>query len=449
MNRRKGFFYGWIILPAAILGTLASIPGQTVGVSVFTDFLLQVHTISRSGISLAYLVGTVASALLLSWAGRIYDRFGARTMGVPVSLGLAATLLLLSFSDTLSLGLVRMLSLPASAASFVVLVLCFFLVRFLGQGNLTMISRNMVMKWFDRRRGLANAFLGVSISLGFSAAPGFIDSLISSAGWRESWQLMAWILLGMAVFILVVYRDKPADMGQVADGGPLRVKNEGEGKKRKQRASGRFKLIASLPEEEFSLSEARRTPVFWLVALAMSMSALLVTAATFHVVSIFEEAGVDRAKAVMLFLPGSIVAVVFQFIGSAVSDYIRERWLALVQLAGGLLLALTVIVRGDMAMQFFFVLGIGLSQGMMGINAAIIWPRLFGLSHLGAIGGFATALGVAGSAMGPFVFSVSLDFFRSYRGAGLLFAAIQLALISFALFRRDFHPRKQRDRDAR
>jgi MFS transporter, OFA family, oxalate/formate antiporter len=455
MKERKGFFYGWVILPAAILGTLASIPGQTVGVSVFTDFLLEVHSVSRNGISLAYLVGTVGSALLLSWAGRLYDRFGARRMGVPVALSLSLTLLLLSFSDHIATLLSSFFLFSAGSASFIVLVLCFFMVRFFGQGNLTMISRNMVMKWFDRRRGLANAFLGVAISLGFSAAPGLIDSLIRSAGWRESWRLMALALLGMALLILLLYRDKPSDVGQFPDGNLIKKSSipgndeekkdsEGGGKDRK-RFFPRLPIIASLPAEDFTLKEARRTPVFWLVALSISMASLLVTAATFHVVSIFEEAGISRAKAVILFLPGSIVAVVFQFIGSSISDYIKERWLAIAQMIGGLLLAATVIVSGDFWMQLLFVIGIGLCQGMMGINSAIIWPRLFGLSHLGAIGGFAIALGVAGSAIGPFAFSLSLDIFGSYRGGGIVFVAIELGLILFAVIKKDFHPYKNRE----
>ncbi|MEL6924535.1 MAG: hypothetical protein AAFO94_10850 [Bacteroidota bacterium] len=33
--------YGWVILIASIAGVLMSIPGQTMGVSVFTDYLIE------------------------------------------------------------------------------------------------------------------------------------------------------------------------------------------------------------------------------------------------------------------------------------------------------------------------------------------------------------------------------------------------------------------------
>lgn len=428
-------FYGWIILGAGILGTLASIPGQTVGVSVFTDFLLEVHDISRSGISLAYLVGTVGSALMLPVAGRAYDRFGARAMGVPVAAALSLTLLFLSASDGAARLLGRLLPVAPAALSFAVLTAGFFLVRFFGQGSLTMLSRNMVMKWFDRRRGVANAFLGVSVSLGFSASPGVIDRIITTAGWRETWRIMAGILALFALFVFLVFRDKPSDMGLLPDG------EWKEPDSKKDRLS-RLTRIASLPEEDFTLTEARRTAVFWLLALTLSMSALLVTAITFHVVSIFEVAGIGRERAVALFLPASIIAVLTQFAGSAVSDYVRERAFVIVQLAGVFLISCVGLGMGGVAAQLFFIFGMGLSQGMMGITSAITWPRLFGLPHLGAITGFTLALSVAGSALGPFAYSVSLDLFGSYRASGLLFAALSLLLILFALLKKSFKPVK-------
>ena len=35
------FYYGWVILVVAAIGVLASIPGQTMGVSVFTDHYIR------------------------------------------------------------------------------------------------------------------------------------------------------------------------------------------------------------------------------------------------------------------------------------------------------------------------------------------------------------------------------------------------------------------------
>ena len=79
------FFYGWIILFAATIGVLASAPGQTMGISTFTDYLLENIHISRNQLSIAYMIGTIASSLLLTYAGKMYDKYGARWIGMVIS----------------------------------------------------------------------------------------------------------------------------------------------------------------------------------------------------------------------------------------------------------------------------------------------------------------------------------------------------------------------------
>src|SRR6056297_3090521 len=95
------FFYGWVILFASIIGVLFSAPGQTMGVSTFTDYLIDAIGINRNQISTAYMIGTIASSFLLTWAGRQYDKFGARWTAMAASLLLAFVLVLLSQSDRL------------------------------------------------------------------------------------------------------------------------------------------------------------------------------------------------------------------------------------------------------------------------------------------------------------------------------------------------------------
>ena len=138
---RSPFFYGWTILIVGSIGMLMSIPGQTVGVSVFTDFLMEALGLSRNALSIAYLVGTVGSALLLSAGGRAYDRFGARVTGVVVTLLLSGVLFFLSVADRATKGITGLIGLrtetgAATAVAFVVISAGFFWLRFLGQGNL-------------------------------------------------------------------------------------------------------------------------------------------------------------------------------------------------------------------------------------------------------------------------------------------------------------------------
>jgi len=95
-------FYGWPVVAVGALGVLMSVPGQTMGVSVFTDSLLTALGLTRGQLSTAYMCGTIGSACLMPYAGRLYDRLGSRVMAVVASVSLAIVLVVLSRSDVVA-----------------------------------------------------------------------------------------------------------------------------------------------------------------------------------------------------------------------------------------------------------------------------------------------------------------------------------------------------------
>lgn len=99
--RRLPFFYGWVIVGVGTLGVLASIPGQTMGVSVFTDALIDATGLTRLQVANAYLAGTLLSGLTLPFGGARLDRLGARATAALAALALGATLLYLSHVDAI------------------------------------------------------------------------------------------------------------------------------------------------------------------------------------------------------------------------------------------------------------------------------------------------------------------------------------------------------------
>src|SRR6056297_1584401 len=186
------FFYGWVILFAATVGVLVSAPGQTMGVSTFTDYLIDAIGVNRNQISTAYMIGTIGSSFVLTWAGRQYDKFGARWTAMAASLLLAFVLVLLSQSDRLIEIIVSdSESTIFAGVAIASMTFFFFMLRFSGQGVLTMVSRNMLMKWFEARRGLVNGISSVFIAIGFSLAPLTFDGIIQTTSWRMAWLMMA------------------------------------------------------------------------------------------------------------------------------------------------------------------------------------------------------------------------------------------------------------------
>ncbi len=410
------FFYGWIILIASVVGVLASAPGQTMGVSTFTDYLIENIKINRNQISTAYMIGTICSSLLLTWAGRQYDKFGARWTAISASLLLATVLLLLSQSDRILNVFATDYTSPAyNTVAILLLIFLFFLLRFSGQGVLTMVSRNMLMKWFVARRGFANGIMSVFVAVGFSIAPLTFDGLIQETSWRYAWIIMAGfigIIFSLLAFLL--FRDNPEDVGLIPDG-----KKHGH----------REHHVTISPFKEFTLVEARRTLVFWLYVIPLAMYALYITGFTFHLVSIFEVADMDRDKALAVFIPISFLSVGISFVGGWISDRIKLKYLLYFVLTGELIALVSLANLNDGIFYYGFILGHGMVNGLFNVLMSVTWPRFYGRKNLGSITGFVMAITVFSSALGPLLFSFSYTRLGSYSFASFVLASIVLFLL--------------------
>jgi MFS family permease len=424
--KKLPFFYGWVILFAGIIGVLMSVPGQTIGVSVFTDYLIQALPLNRDNLSLTYLLGTVSSGFLIGRAGRLYDKYGGRYLGIFTGAFLGLVLFYLSNVEYITRFFNGLFGAQSGniAIAFIVMVAGFFLLRFFGQGLLTMLSRNIVMKWFEEKRGLVNTILAASISIGFSYAPRLFDDMIEQFTWQGAWQVMAIIIgVGFVLFAFVFFRDNPQECGLKPDGS-LASKNKHY--KDKQ-----------IVLKEFDLPEARRTYSFWIFNLTLAMNALFVTAFTFHVVDIFEKASYTRDQAVNIFLPAAVIAFVLNLIFSPLSDYIKLKYILLIELLGLLASMLAIFFLKNVGYMYYVIIaGQGISQGMFGIVSAVTWPRFFGVRHLGAITGYVMGWTVVGSAIGPYFFSLSLKYLGNYAwAAGFCF--IVTAILFIMGFRAD------------
>lgn len=396
------FFYGWVILIAGIIGVLMSIPGQTMGVSVFTDYLVDALNIERTTLSLAYMIGTIASGLLIPKAGKFYDKYGARIMAMVAGLMLGLVLFSLSKVDAIVNETAQLFSFVShQGITVAVLIISFFGIRFFGQGILTMVSRNMVMKWFETRRGLANAFMGVFVSFGFSYAPRIFNQMIEDEGWRNAWLQMG-IVIGtiFVLFSLIFFRDNARDCG---------LQPDGKWAKKDQRKT-KAKAI-----KEFTLKEALKQYSFWIFNLSIALNALFITAITFHIVSLFDEAGLDRIQAISIFLPASFIAVAINFLGGWLSDYIRLKYLLMLNMLGIIIAGIALTQLGTFHWAYWLlVVGNGVSSGIFSVINTVTWPRFFGTKHLGSISGFAMSWTVIASAIGPFIFSLSLKHTNTY-----------------------------------
>ena len=415
---RTGFYYGWVIAAVSTLGFLFSIPGQTMGMAVFADEFIVAFGLDRTQLASAYLFGTLGSAFLLTRAGRWYDQYGARVMLVCACVGLGLMVWFVSGIDIISQHLVALTGGSSTVIAFVLILIGYFGVRFTGQGVLTSASRNVLLVWFEKRRGLVSGVRGVFVSLGFSIAPLLLALLIDGFGWRGALWLMAAVVgLGFAALAFLTIRDHPNICGLQVDG------------KAFEQGQERATVV------DKTLAQARRDPAFWMYAAALSMHALFGTAVTFHVVAIFAEVGRSREEAFAYFIPQALVSVSTNLLASAGSDYMRLKPLLLVMLSAFVLGAWGLTDLGSQWGYWALVVGFGMGGGLWGVLSNLAFIRHFGVLHLGEISGLNTSLTVLASAVGPVLFSLANDSFGSFTAAAYscMVALAVLLLVALVL----------------
>lgn len=402
---RSPIFYGYVILLIGTIGIWASIPGQTIGVSVFTDPVKDALGLSRNQFSNAYMIGTIISSLIIGRAGVWFDRYGARYVAFFAAVVLALAVVLCSWSVQMSNFVKQLLSQDTWVVPFTIMTVLFFMLRFAGQGVLTMASRNMIMIWFDKNRGKVNAFSSVALSFGFSSSPLWINALIEGKGWQGAWQVMALGLLVFAFFVLQFYKNRPEDYGFVPDGTNTLKATDTD--------------IAT-ETIQYDLAQAKGTRAFWMYGLILAFNSFFITGLTFHVVSIFGSEGFPKDDAISIFLPGSVVAVTVSTIFNFLSDYLHLKLYLYLMIFGGLLASVGLLFLPSVIGIPFLVGGFGIMGGFFAVLNTIVWPRFFGRTNLGAITGKIMSFLILASALAPTLFSLCFSTFDSYRPLGYL-----------------------------
>ena len=412
---RFPFFYGWCIVIFTTLGMIASIPGQTMGVGVYTDFLIQNSHLTRMQISMAYMTGTILSSLLLPLAGRYYDLVGGRIMIVFAGIGMGISLLLFAESLTI-IHLVHSLlpNISILTSELLVITVIFLLLRQFGQGIMAMVSRNTLAKWFDRRRGMVSGISGIFVAFSFSGAPLFMNIIIEDYGYSGSMILMAIIFgFGMAFIGWLFFRDKPEDCGLLMDGDKITS----------------LDTTNLFSEPEITLKEALRTYNFWIFCLGLCSAAVIVTGFTFHISSIGALAGLSRMEAYGLFLPMSVISVISHFIAGWASDRMPLKYLLMILLAGLAVGSLGILNLESFWFRLMLIIGFGVQGGIWGCLTIVAWPRFYGRKHLGAISGAFMGAQVFASAIGPPIFGLSESLNGDYSSAAWISVALNLLLL--------------------
>lgn len=384
--------FGFWLLVVALGGIFAGLtaPGQTAGLSVFTDPVIEDLGITRAEISFSYLLATLVGAAALPITGKLMDKFGTRMIIQVSGLGLAGSLLVAS-----------------SAAELFSLTFSYMGLRLFGQGVLALAATTLVAKLIVKRSGLA---LGIASALGaalVSLAPVLLSLGVEQFGHRKTWVLVALLVLALILGLSFLI---PEPKTQYTETGSISI------------------LKLSGHSRDFAL----RSGMFWVITASISTVVMIFTGIAFHLISILGAQGLSPFEAAANFLPQTLTGLILTVLLGSFSDKGDPRWGITFSL-GTLIVALwmlPIVSPGILGLVFGLLLGAS-TGAMKGIEAAAL-VLYFGPKEIGAIRGVSSSLSIIGTGLGPIYFSLGLDLFGNYTTAASFISLIPAGVIILA-----------------
>lgn len=394
---RFPIFYGWVVLSAATLGLILPFFGHNTTIGLFMDHFIADFGLDRTAVSGLFGLGGFLAALTLPYVGKLIDRYGGRGVGLVTGGFLAVSLVAL-----------------ATAASPLVLFILFVAMRGLGVGPLQITHSTVIAQWFRSQRGRVMGITVIVMWLFQSVYVPLLQDLLATYTWRQ-----IWLALGVVVGLLVVplvwllTRDRPENFGLLPDG---------------ESQTAQSGMAA---EDNWTLSEARRTPTFWIFAMGRILMPAIGSSLILHQISIFETLGYEPVVAAQTFSMASIVAAVSSIFAGVMVDRLRPGLVMVCQLATSLFMLVLAMTMSTPWLLVPYALSFGMNIGLGGVFDNAVWANLFGREHLGEIRGFITTMMSVGIAVGPVLFGWSFDTFASYHP--VLLAFVILVVIQMVL----------------
>lgn len=398
-------YYGWIIIVLAAISVFFSAPGQTYSISTFINYYIEDFGFSRTSISLFYSVATVISGTLLVFMGRAVDKYGQKRMMVIAGCMLAFACMFSSFITNIFMVFIG-----------------FFLLRYFGQGSLTLIPGSLVPQWFEKKRAFAISLYTYGGILANIFVPMINIKMIKLFSWQGTWRI--WSIAILVLFVPIVALliiNKPEDIGALPDNKKLDEGHDIEYELKK------------MEKESWTLNQALKTKEFWFIGIISMIPPMISTGMVFHFFSIMSLKGIGETSASyvigLVALPGFIMPI----IAGLVIDKVRSKYLVLTTLS---IIAIDMIFMLSVKSTFtaaIFMLVYGLAINVQGITISVIWAKYFGRKYLGSIRGAATVFMVIGSALGPLPFGMSFDITGGYNAIFIIMSLLTIFSMMMAL----------------
>lgn len=382
----------WIHVAVAALAMVATLPGRTHGLGLFTEPILRTFELDREDYGLIGLIATLLGALFCLPCGWLTDRTGTRAV-------LVGTMVLLALS---------VFGLSAWTGGITGLFVLILLTRGFGQSALSVASLTLIGRSAGTRTGLAMGLYAALTSLGFIAA--FMASrevVTANPGeWRGPWAGIGLGVLAAAVLSAVLVRNRALDSDA--------------------------SMAGASAEPSRTLADALGSGAFWAFALGTSFYGLVASGTSLFNESILAERGFDKA----VFLNVTIVGIPVGLIANLVGGWLATRMplgrLFAAALAGfGATLATFPRIEQEWQV-YLYACALAACGGVITVCFFSVWRKLYGPGSLGRIQGAAQLLTVVFSAFGQLLFPAVKSRAGEYAPLFSVCAVVAIVLALFA-----------------
>jgi MFS family permease len=373
-------YYGWRVVLAACLGVMAGFGSLFVFTfTVFVKPLSAEFGWNRESVSLGFAIAAMTVGLSSPLIGRLIDKVGPRRIILPCITVFAC-------------GMASLSLLRSGLWQF---YLTCFVIGIVGNGAAHLAYARSISTWFQKRLGMALAFVMVGAGLGAMILPVIAQAVVTHSGWRAAYLALGGISLLLGLPLSWLY---------IRERGPVRDET------------------APVVHSGFTWQQGMRAYSFWIIVAALFLGAISMNGAITHLSALLTDRGITPGEAALCaaILGGASVG------GRVVTGWLLDRFfggwvgfvITLITAGGMFLLARTGNLAGALLAAAFIGIGAG---GEAAITPYLL-ARYFGLRAFSTLYGVTWTFYAAAGATGPVILGRAFDSTGSYASVLIILA---------------------------
>ena len=385
-------YYGWRVVLAACLGVMAGF--GSLFVYTFTVFVKPLGAEfgwSREAVSSGFAIGAVTVGLCSPLLGRWIDRYGPRRIILPCM-------------TVFGCGIASLSLLRSGIWQF---YMTCFVLGVVGNGAAHLAYSRSISTWFQKRLGMALAFVMVGSGLGAMILPVVAQSIISRSGWRAAYAVLGGIALLLGL---------PLSWRYIRERGSLKAES------------------APVAHSGMTLQQGLSSYAFWIIVAVLCVSSISMNGAITQMSALLTDRGITASGAALC---ASILG------GASLLGRVGVGWLLDRFFGARVAFAITLSTASGiflLARANSFPAGC-LAAALIGIGAggeAAITPylltRYFGLRSFSTLYGVTWTFYAAAAAVGPVILGRAFDSTGSYTSLLVILAAALALAAAMNLF---------------